>query len=403
MVKGALALTAGYDSTHIKARIQAFEDFGIHRTGGPGDDQTSQWLVGELKHIGLNPATERFAFPRVEVRRAEVRFGTDTIFGVPLYDGSFTDTGGIVGELCDDDDPDLFGKIVLATSAVQRGQEWSERTLHDRIEQLVAAGCIGLIIPQGDGDRDITLRNASRVDTPLPLPTLQISARDHRTLQSQIMIRGEVALEIDAERLRSKASNVTATIDGTEPEMAPIGIVTPKSGWYTCAAERGGGIAIFLALAESLAAVRLQRSVHLLASSGHELNFYGIRSYARTNRSDIVDAQAWLHLGSSLGALESSPVVAASDEELDAIMMRTLSNQLLEPKRHLKPGPAQDSEVAEISELGTRYVSFRGRHPYCRSPNDLVAKTVDPEHVATWARASRETISALLNLESRSR
>lgn len=41
MVKGALALTAGYDSTHIKARIQAFEDFGIHRTGGPGDDQTS--------------------------------------------------------------------------------------------------------------------------------------------------------------------------------------------------------------------------------------------------------------------------------------------------------------------------------------------------------------------------
>ena len=87
----SLPLTDGSDSARILERIQAFEDFGIHRTGWPADDATSQWLIDELAAAGVTSEAERFAFPRVEVRRAEVRVGSDRIEGVPLHDGGFTD------------------------------------------------------------------------------------------------------------------------------------------------------------------------------------------------------------------------------------------------------------------------------------------------------------------------
>ena len=251
MASAELPLTAGYESARIEARIQAFEDFGIHRTGWPADDATTDWLIEELATAGIEAEAERFSFPRVEVRPAAVVVGNDRIEGVPLYDGGFTEARGIDGELCEDDDEDVFGKIVLAASVLRNAPEWAETEVPARIEELTDRGCVGLIIPRGDRDREIVLRNASRIDSPYSLPVLQIAPRDAGSLQAHIMIRGEVVLEADGDRLRSDASNVVATLTGADRDLPPIGIVTPKSGWYTCAAERGGGIAIFLALAES--------------------------------------------------------------------------------------------------------------------------------------------------------
>ncbi len=399
MVSTELALSTGYDPARIEERIQAFEDLGIHRTGWPADDQTTQWLIDELAEAGVDAQAERFAFPRVEVARAEVRVGGERIEGVPLYDGGFTDAGGIDGELCDDTDDDPLGKIVLASSLLRDAPEWSEPELPVRIEELIDRGCVGLIVPRGDRDREIVLRDATRIDSPWLLPVLQIAPRDIGTLQSQIMIRGEVDLEINGDRLRSNATNVIATVEGVDPDAAPIGIVTPKSGWYTCAAERGGGIAIFLALAESLGAMPPRRTVHLLASSGHELNIYGIRAYARTHRANMAAAAAWFHLGASIGAREANAVVVASDEELDHATSRALTAEQIEPVERRVPGPTAGGEVIVISELVTRYVSFIGGHPYLHSPNDVVAKAVDAEQVANWARASRHILGALLALE----
>ena len=379
--------------------IEEYDGQGVHRTATEVDDRSAEWLADQVRAIGLEPVLEPYDVDRVDPGDCHLEIGGRRIEGVPLHDGGFTDAGGIDGELCEDDDEDPFGKIVLATSALRNAPEWADRELPTRIEELIDRGCVGLILPQGDRDGEIVLRNAHRIDAPQPLPVLQIARRDAGTLQAQIVIRGEVILEADGERLRSNATNVIATIEGSDPDATPIGIVTPKSGWYTCAAERGGGIAIFLALAESLAAARPRRTVHLLASSGHELDFYGIRAYARIHRANIAGAAAWLHLGASIGAREAKPAVAASDEALDAAVTQAIGAERLEPATHRPPDPALGGEALVISELDTRYVSFLGGHPYFHSPNDVVAKAVDEVHIARWARASREVLSALLALE----
>ena len=400
MVDAELPLTDGYSPARIEDRIRHFESLGIHRTGGPADDQTSKWLVDELAAAGVGSQIERFHFPRVEYRGASITVAGERIEGVPLYDAGFTDYGGIDCELCEDTDTDIFGKIVIATSAERGLPGWTDGAISDRIEELANQGAVGLVIPHGDRDGQIVLRNAHRIDHPHVLPVLQIAPRDSRSLKSAIVIGGEGVLEVDGERLRSNATNLVATIEGSDSQATPIGIVTPKSGWYTCAAERGGGIAIFLALAESLAALRTPtRTIHLLASSGHELDFAGIRAYARVHRDHITGAAAWLHLGASIGAREvPRAATATSDDALHQLTEAAVAAADVERTDVRDPGPARGGEALIISELNTRYVSFLGGHAYFHSPGDTVDQAFDAELVARWARVSRDVIAGMLAL-----
>ena len=400
MAEVELPLTDGYSPARIEARIRHFESLGIHRTGWPADDQTSKWLIDELAAAGVTSEIERFHFPRVEYRGASLTLGGERIEGVPLYDAGFTDYGGIDGEFCEDTDPDIFGKIVIATSAERGLPEWTGVAISDRIDELAQQGAVGLVIPHGDRDGQIVLRNAHRIEHPHVLPVLQIAPRDSRSLKSALLLGGEGVIEVDGERLRSNATNVIATIQGSDPQAEPIGIVTPKSGWYTCAAERGGGIAILLALAESLAALGTPpRTVHLLASSGHELDFYGIRAYARVHRERIAAAAAWLHLGASIGAREDPRgLTATSDDALHQLTETAVAAASAERTEARDPGPSLGGEALVISELDTRYVSFLGGHAYFHSPSDTVEQAFDAERVARWAQVSRDVLTGMLAL-----
>jgi hypothetical protein len=47
----------------------------------------------------------------------------------------------------------------------------------------------------------------------------------------------------DVKRTPATAFNVTTTVAGRDRSLPPLVIMTPRSGWYRCASERGGGIA----------------------------------------------------------------------------------------------------------------------------------------------------------------
>ena len=389
----------------IEARIRTFESFGIHRTGWEGDDQTSEWLAEQLSSAGVEAELERFTFPRVELQTARLSWsdggsGREHVDGVPLFDGGFTDRGGIDGELVEDDSDDIFGNLVVATSLLRSGSPLAGREAYARLDELRDHGAVGVILPSSDPDGAVTVRNAERIDTPLGLPVLQVPSSAVRALTSAMLVGGEGVLEIDGDRLTSRASNVVATLPGSDPDAAPLGIMTPKSGWFTCAAERGGGIVIWLALAEALAAMPdRRRTVHLLASSGHELHHYGLQSYLRANRSLISGAVAWLHLGASIGAkVEPMRRMGASDEELHALATGAFDAAGIEG---YEPFPAGDSgfgEARNIAEGGGRFVTILGGHAYFHSPNDTVDTAVDAESVARYARAALAIVEGMLAL-----
>jgi hypothetical protein len=389
----------GFDPATIEARIRRYESFGIHRTGWTGDDSTTDWLVEELRAAGLDATTDRFSFPRVETRTATLTWGAgprERAEGVPMYDGGFTDFGGIDGELVADDDEDLFGKIVVFTSALRGGADGNPpRGADETFGALAAAGAVGAVVPTGVGD-SIRLRNAEYIERPFALPVLQVAPGEIADLPAAMIVGTEGVLEIDGERLQSNATNVVATIEGADAEVSPLVVMTPKSGWFTCAAERGGGIAVWLALAEHLAASSPRRTVHLLASSGHELHHLGLAHWLRSHTAIARRAAITLHLGASIGARHAAPRFGASTEGWhtavsDALIAEGVDLDAVTP---LPAGSPGGGEARNIDEVGGRYVSFLGGHRYFHMPQDTVEQAVDAESVARWARAARTIVDA---------
>ncbi|MCK9496793.1 MAG: hypothetical protein M0R75_15065 [Dehalococcoidia bacterium] len=385
----------------IEERIRAYEGFGIHRTGWEGDDLTSAWLRDTLAEVGVSADLERFKFPRVEYRRARLTWPDGTIEGVPMYDGGFTAFGGIEGELCEDTDPDPFGKIVVATSAVRGDARWTAPMALKHYQELEEQGVVGVVVPSGDPEGEVILRNAEHIKTPFNLPVLQVSAKDARRLGAALVMGGtEATLEVDGERLQSNATNVVATVEGSEEGLAPVVVMTPKSGWFTCAAERGGGIAIWLALTEAARAASPRRSVHFVASSGHELHHQGLFHYLANRHGIVKQSAAWLHLGASIGARYPNARLGASDEHLHALATSAVRDVGvdLDAVSVFEVGNPGGGEARNIAEGGGRYVTFLGGHRYFHSPQDTVEKAVDAESVARWGQAAWTVLQGMLDL-----
>jgi hypothetical protein len=365
----------------IEERIRAYEAFGNHRTGWTGDDASAAWMRELLHSAAANPAFERFNFPLVEYRRTRLVTPDGAFEGVPMHDAGFTQAGGgTAGELVELGSGDPFGNIVITT---ENDPAFAQARVGRSIEDLEESGAVGLVIVTADPKGAVTVLNAVRLADPYTLPVLQIGTREARRLASTLLMHSEVTLEIDGDRLDSRARNVVATLPGTEPDLAPIGMTTPRSGWFGCASERGGGLAILLALAEAFARRPHRRTIELVATSGHELNFRGMEAYLNAHSGTASRAYAWLHLGANIGTSTGPTNVETTDAALleAAVTAFTASEALFEVTE------ARGGEAQNIARAGGRYLSVRGRNQYFHSPNDTFDLACDAAQVAAAGRA----------------
>ena len=374
-------------------RIRAYERLGIHRTGWGADDAAADWLVEELAAIGIKGRVEQFEFPQLHIRRAELRIGGRSVPGVPLYDGGTTGREGVSAPLAAALDGALTaggGPVIAVWEVPQSDARRLTPAVYETLDALAAAGAVGVVMVMGDEHGEPVLRNAERPDQPLALPVLQVAPKDVGE-----GLRGEGALVIDAERRPGTARNVAAEIAGADPSLAPVVLMTPKSGWYTCAAERGGGLAVWLAVAEAAAEQPGERTLQLIASSGHELHHYGLDAWLDGPTGvPARDAHVWVHLGASIGAKQGEGRVGAADEELMALAKQALAEHGIE-REPMAVGFSGFGEARNIAERGGRYISLLGGHPYFHSPNDVFEKAVDLEALAAHAVAWRSLVAGL--------
>ena len=171
--------------------------------------------------------------------------------------------------------------------------------------------------------------------------------------------------------------------------------MTPKSGWYTCAAERGGGIAVWLEVAGRVAANPGRRPLNLVASSGHELHHLGLDHYISELGDDAARVHCWMHLGASIGSRNGNPAYAASDDELFEVATNALTAQGIE-RRAFPVGNAGFGEARNVGEIGGRFVSFLGGHPYFHSPRDTFDRCVDLELLGKHTDAVERIVRYML-------
>ena len=369
--------------TAIAADIQGWDAIDDHRTGTVGDRRTSEWLADNVRDAGLSPCRDDFELRRWVLRRCAVEVAGRTATGVPLFDGGTTGAEGVAAPLALL--PSENGGIGLGAVGPAAGVEANRAVTAARRANgrpaLVAVAKINADVP------GLALQNADRFNTPFGPPVLQV-ATVHESWLREAAAQGEhatVTAEVTFEP--AQGSNVRVRVPGTDPTLAPVVVMTPKSAWWICTAERGGGIALWLALLRHFAVAQPARDVIFVATSGHELGHLGLESFLAANPTLGADAHAWIHLGANFATTGSRTRLQASSAALLASARDAMAGAGAPPDDTTPLDQRPGGEARNIYDLGGRYVSYLGSNAWFHHPDDRWPITVDVGRTARLAKA----------------
>jgi hypothetical protein len=363
----------------ISELITAFDAQGIHRTATAIDNTSADWLRELAEMAGGEARLMSFALNRVDLVAARLTAGGRTIEGLPFFDGGFTSERGIPGRLGTPDSTADIALVTLDQTAIPTEGE-SIATLRRR-ESL--RGIVAVTI---GGFPGLVPSNARSFVQPFGVPVLQVGS-EHQALLTRVAAEGTpIIIVAAATRTPSQASNVVANVSGSQANLAPLVVMTPRSGWWQCASERGGGLACWIETLRAVSAAKPARQVIFLASSGHELGHQGLDAFLRERPELIKGARAWIHLGTSIGAAGGQMRIQASDDEIEASTLQAIEKAGASVAKRVSRGTVPTGEARNIHTDGGRYVSLLGTSPHFHTQQDRWPGAVDVDAIARFAQ-----------------
>lgn len=365
-------------STAVRAGrvIREYASQGWHRTGTRTDRQSAHWLARQVQEIGLHPELEPFPLSRVQPRLCVIEIAGRQIEGLPLFDGRFTGQRGVRGTLGRAGTSAEVGLVQVSPSGRAEALEEARRSgTHQALVVVTTGGSLGL-----------APRNADSFAQPFGPPALQVGSEAGALLEEHAERGTTARVVVSARRYRTQAFNVVARLDGSDGKDAPLVVMTPRSGWWRCASERGGGLACWLETMRTLCGDRPRRPVVFVASSGHELGHLGIEAFIARSPGLPAHAYAWLHFGACIGAaLDSRFFLFASDDALQGAAQAALRREGARPITLVPRGTPAGGEARNIHERGGRYVSLVGGSSTFHLEADRWPEAVDVASVARFA------------------
>lgn len=373
----------GGDRSALERRIarlvREFERQGHHRTGTDVDRRSAEWLSDQVEQRSLAPALEPFSLSRVDPIAVSVIAGDRRFDGVPLFDGAFTDASGLSGRLGALDADAEIGLGSTAPNGAAAGPLGDAR----RRNRHTAIVCTT------DGQRPgLCPSNADLFLMPFGPPVVQVSSADGPGLAELARQGAVVKVTAHVARTPATAFNVTTKIAGADSSLPPLVIMTPRSGWYSCASERGGGIVCWLELMRTLRTPRPARDIIFVASSGHELGHLGINAFIDARPGIVLKSAGWMHFGANIGAaVEPGTVIQASDDDSEKILADAIEPAGLAITRRNPRGTVPGGEAEAVHRGGGRYVSVIGRNALFHNPEDRGPQAIDPAAIARFIDA----------------
>ncbi len=372
----------------MEARIgTALADYdrqGIHRTATDVDDRSADWLADQAERSGGTSSIETFTLDRVDVAEAYVEIDGRRVDGLPMFDGTFTDDVGISGGL---GEPDASTPIAVVMSPANGGQRLAELRRSGRHRAIV-------VVTDGTPDGLCPINSDSFAD-PFGPPVLMVGSAERSGIEAATKAAAHARLVARVERARDTARNVVALVPGRQSDLGPVVVMTPRSGWWHCASERGGGIACWLEIMRAARASVPARPFIFVASSGHELGYFGFDRFVERRPGSIPAAAAWVHLGANIGAAGGAMRLQASDTEIQAMAGIACQRASAEIRQRIPLGTVPAGEARTIHLGGGRYVSLLGSNPLFHNPADRWPDAVDVPRVAQFARALIDITAAL--------
>jgi hypothetical protein len=359
--------------------ISTYDGQGVHRTATIVDNASADWLRQLATVAGAETRLVPFPLEQVEVRAAYVEAEGRRIEGVPFFDGGFTGETGIVGTLGTADSTADIALVNLDSTAISTEGQSIGLLRRGGSHRAIVAVTIG-------ASPGLALSNAVSFAKPYGIPVLQV-ASEHQTRLNELAAAGRrITYVAAATRVATQGLNVVATVAGRQADLPPVVVMTPRSGWWQCASERGGGLACWMEAVRAVSAAKPARSAIFVTSSGHELGHYGLDAFLQQRPGLIKHAAAWIHLGANIGAAGGQMRLQASDDEIEARAGRALDESGAVVRQRVPRGTVPAGEARNIHVGGGRYVSLLGSGPTFHTQQDRWPAAVDLDSVVRFAQ-----------------
>lgn len=383
------------DVLHVGADIEGWDAIPEHRTGTAGDLATAEWLSDAIRAAGAEPRLDLFPFRRRVLLECAVEVDGRRAEGVPLFDGGLTDEAGITCPLTR-----LGGAgegIAVATSS-PGGASTALSTARNAAFRAVVAGS-----EPPEGVPGLTLLNAPEYAQPFGPPVLQVATHEVEWLDAAAEAGTVARFVAHATIENTEACNVMTRIRGRDPAGRPLVVMTPRSSWWRSTAERGGGIAAWLACVRHFANNPGRCDVLFTANTGHELGHVGLAHYMARHPKLAKGARAWIHLGANFAAADchhagtrlAAGVRYQASPDLFAMGLETLEAFNISPATIVPTDVRPGGEAQNVFDAGGSFLSLLGKNPWFHHPDDRWPMTIDLEKTETICRAVLHTARTL--------
>lgn len=259
------------------------DDFGGRLTGSAANRGALEQLAAELRALGLEPTIDRFKMPGWERRADRVDLLEPIARPLRVAALSYTqphrafeaDVVDIGAGAASDYSGNVHGKVLLLGASSALGMREASRLAAER-------GAKGILFTNREGGGQLLARTGSFIGEALPLPIYTITQEEGKWLQRLLARQRPVRVRMET-RSRCReidTANVVLRLPGRSPERIVVGAHFDSWDLGQGALDNGLGVAQLFALAHSLRARELERTVELVWFNGEEQGLWGSRHAA---------------------------------------------------------------------------------------------------------------------------
>ena len=380
----------------IVSLVREFDQQGDHRTGSRVDQKSGDWLCAQIHKAGGQAKKKHFSLPLVHVDTCKLGLADTIMDGVPLFDCLFPETNYINGTMGEIGSSAEIGIIVAPPQAES---EQVKRLHQARLANLHQA--IVVVTDSGFPKDGIALQNAEHYPAPFGPAVIQVANSHWPVIELAMQEREELSIWLQASRTSGEAFNIQTLVEGSDLSLAPVIIMTPRSGWWNSTSERAGGLVCFLEMIRKALVCRGERSLLFLANSGHELHHAGLAAFLNECPGVEKSAYLWIHLGANFAA--ASPV-GARLQFSDGVLKHAFIDLLKRfnpPVYEVKPHAVRAvGEARNIHDAGGRYLSILAGNDLFHHPADRWPAAVNLDNLCEWARVFENLVPQLVRRDS---
>lgn len=367
--------------------LARYEAFGGKRSGEPGDLAAADWISSRLVAAGFAVDRRPVPVPFFRATQSSIAVEDKEIEVAPQPIVIPTGSDGVSAPaILVRDNYDARGakdKIAFLVLPFGRHAAIFSAEILPLLTAAVEAGAKAIVIVPTGPTGLITGLN-TRLEPMAPVPIALMAPRDLPVIAGAIAAGQQVKLTVTGKAERLSTCNLIATRKAGKHWLA---FSTPRSGWYSCAGERGPGTAIFLDMC-SWAAKRFPKlSLFAINSGGHELDFVGMHQ-ALKEGPPPADTLIWTHLGAGLATrdllelgVNSVGLLPTADPQRVMMASQPLMDGATKAFRGVSgferpiPAIAGAGELSGIIKLGyEKAFAGLGVHRWCHTADDTLDK-----------------------------